>query len=60
MADVQYDDITCTEAVQFCLPDPGKARDDTLNLVQVTWDIQRAVARFAERFVAHCTYYLSS
>lgn len=33
--DVEYGDITSKEAVEFCLQDAGKARQDTLALLQV-------------------------
>lgn len=33
--EIQYEDITSDEAVGFCLPDPRKAREDTLSLLQV-------------------------
>ncbi|CAN0079628.1 unnamed protein product, partial [Ectocarpus sp. 6 AP-2014] len=32
--EIEYGDITSDEAVGFCLPDPRKAREDTLSLLQ--------------------------
>lgn len=36
--EIEYGDITSDEAVGFCLPNPRKARGDTLSLLQVKHD----------------------
>lgn len=35
--EVEYGDITSEEALAFSLPDPTKAREDTLALLQVSY-----------------------